>query len=158
MKTSFVLALATSFLLANCASPVQRRVERNPELFAKLSESQKGNVMSGRVAEGMSKDAVFLAWGKPQRISVGKRNGMKTERWDYTGYEPVYRYDSDFGYGGSTGNYALAMRDHHERYAGDYRRGDFMYYSPAPRVDYVPYNAKMVEFTGEVVTAFVLPK
>ena len=158
MKTHALLAVVVSLLMASCVSPVQRRMERNPELFAKLSAAHKVHVLEGRVVEGMTKDAVFFAWGKPQRVTVGKRNGVAMERWNYMGYEPVYRDELSFGYGGFTGNYALARQDHNQRYMCDYRRYNMVEFRTSPTVDYVPYNAKMVEFVNGVVVAFVQPR
>ncbi len=155
MKTFNLLACALMLALTSCASPLQRRLERNPALLAKLSESHKASVLAGKVAVGMSREAVFLAWGRPSRIMEGKRIGTSYERWSYTGYDPVYRHDQGFGMSMNY-NGIHDSRHGHNRYACDYF--DDFYYRAGPQVDYVPFDAKMVEFIGGVVTTFGLPR
>jgi hypothetical protein len=162
MKNIALLTSAVLLALTSCASPLQRRLEKNPDLLAKLSASQKASVLAGRVEEGMTKEAVFLAWGRPSRVTGGKREGKTFERWNYTGYEPVYRQPMGFGMGlgydgiGYNGIGIGRSRHVHGRYARDYY--DPFYYQMSPQVDYVPFDAKMVEFTGGKVTAFAVPK
>jgi hypothetical protein len=76
---SAVLALA---LLAACSSP-ERRIEKNPALFAKLPPRQQELVRDGRICEGMSRDAVWLAWGRPDQVRHGSRAGDPRETWLY---------------------------------------------------------------------------
>ena len=147
-STTFVLA-ATALLLASCASPRELRVEHHPELFAKLSEKDKLDVRQGRVHEGMTKDAVFLAWGKPSHVSMGKRDGKTVERWRYQAYQPVMTESYGFGMGVGIGG----------GYWG--RHGYGYYYDPmfyaSPSVSYVPVEGRSVEFVDGKVTAFMAP-
>ena len=155
MKTIAFLACAIVLAFTSCASPLQRRLERNPALFAKLSESHRASILAGRVEEGMTKDAVFLAWGRPSRVTGGKRAGQSFERWNYTGYEAVQSYDSGFGLG--MGYQGISHSRHgRDRYACN--TYDSFYYRSVPQVDYVPFDAKMVEFTGGVVSAYAMPR
>ena len=80
------LALLAS-LLASCANQAagERRTQKNPELYEKLTEQEKALVGRGEIAEGMSTDAVFLSWGKPDRVRTGSRNGQAIESWAYFG-------------------------------------------------------------------------
>lgn len=133
MKTTRLILCTTALLLASCASPIARRIEKNPEIYNRLSESQKALVQRGQIDEGMSTDAVRLSWGSPSRISNGSKLGKKYEQWSYAGYEPVYNTSIGIGY--SNG------------------RGDPYYYAD-PFVNYVPYEARRVEFLNDRVSAW----
>ena len=145
MKILRLTLIAAAFsMLASCAAPVTRRIERNPEIYAKLSEKHKQNVQAGKVEEGMSKEGVFLAWGPPSRVAKGSSGGKPLEKWVYTGERPVFRQVYGFG-GGAWG-------------PGVWGRGYCGFYDPfifaGPSVDYVPFDAAHVDFVGGKVTAF----
>ena len=145
------LAPAAALLLASCASPIERRIETNPKLYQALPPAQQQKVQQGEIAEGMSKQAVFLAWGRPDRAAKGSKNGKTYERWSYTGYSPTtvgyggvgYGYGG-WGYGGGFG------------WGGYYR--PYGYYDPIyfyePAIDLVPYEARRVEFQNNRVTEY----
>ncbi|MFZ4768164.1 MAG: hypothetical protein ACOYMN_24715 [Roseimicrobium sp.] len=143
MKTNPITcfsAVAAMLLLASCASPIARRVEHNPDLYNKLSERHKAMVQQGRVEEGMTKPAVFLAWGAPDRASKGSKFGRDFEQWSYAGYQAV----QSLPYGGDWGRRA-------------YRTGCYSYdrsMAFEPVFNYVPYEAARVEFLGGVVSAW----
>lgn len=58
--------LAVVLALAGCASP-RARIEKNPEVFAALPADVQAAVREGRIDIGFSKDAVYLALGRPDR-------------------------------------------------------------------------------------------
>ncbi len=96
-----------ALLLAACAaSTPSRRVAQAPQLYQALPEAHQQAVHQGRVVEGMTPDAVYLALGRPDRVLRGSENGKPYERWRYTELRPVYRtglaisYGYPFGYGG----------------------------------------------------------
>lgn len=73
-------------LLAGCASSTieKRRAERSAA-YAALPAEQRALVDKGDIAVGMSEDAVFIAWGKPDQVlRRGDKNGEST-RWLYEG-------------------------------------------------------------------------
>ncbi len=66
------------------------RIEANPVMFGVLSPEHKLLVQQGRICEGMTKDAVYLAWGNPNTQPVmGQQNGKSYEKWVYNIYRPV---------------------------------------------------------------------
>lgn len=152
MKTLFrkiiprMLLLAMMAGLVSCASPVERRITRNPQIYSALSEHDKGLVAQGKIQEGMSKQAVFISWGPPARIAEGTRKGQKYERWSYVGYDSVVRSGYGFGYGGWRGRYGY--------YCDVY---DPFFYG-GPVVDYIPYEAGVVEFVNGQVSAWSAPR
>ena len=140
-----LLPLTLVVMLASCASPIERRMTRNPDLYQKLPESQKVDVKMGRVTEGMGKDAVFLAWGRPARVQTGQRNGKPLERWSYNDYQPVYTQSFGFysGFGPGCGPFG-----------GPFGGGGFW---GGPSLDYVPVEGRSVEFVGGKVVGFTTP-
>ncbi len=87
-----LLALSTAALfLESCqtATPMTR-IDQNPVMFRQLPPAQQLLVQQGRICEGMTKDAVYLAWGNPNTPPVtGQQNGVAYEKWVYNVYQPV---------------------------------------------------------------------
>jgi hypothetical protein len=77
-----LVALLASFL-AGCSTPGSR-IKSNPQIYASLSPADQALVRQGQIRVGMSKSAVFLAWGNPDRIRSGVRQGHPFEAWIYT--------------------------------------------------------------------------
>lgn len=66
------------------------RIAENPVVFNTLPPNQKVLVQQGRICNGMTPDAVLLAWGPSDLPPVlGEKNGHKIERWVYRDYESV---------------------------------------------------------------------
>lgn len=144
MRTLF---LALALCLASCATnPVEQRINKHPERFAKLSQKEKDNVRRGVVAEGMSTDAVFLAWGRPGRIMSGSRSGRGRERWAYFRSAPVSSVS--FGYGSYGPHPFYSSFGVHPLYGYGYGPG----WGYGTGFDYVPHLDRTVEFEkGRVV-------
>src|SRR5687767_855178 len=84
------------------ASNPQTRIQQNPEMLDRLPAADRELVLKGTISEGMSKDAVYLAWGKPDSVTTGSENGRQTETWRYATLQPVYYhgFGLGLGYGG----------------------------------------------------------
>lgn len=134
--------LALVFLVASCTSPVQRRIEKNPSLYNGLSDHQKSLVQRGAIEEGMSKEAVYLAWGRPDRGSRGSKMGKAYERWSYAAYDPVFwgPYGAP-GYGWGSGPWLYDP-----------------YYAPGPSMSYIPYEERWAEFLNNRVAAWSITR
>src|SRR5207302_10561937 len=75
---------AVLFLAALCGcSTVQSRIRERHEVFEKLSARDQGLVTKGEVREGMTKDAVYIAWGKPDEVMEGSKEKRPFELWRY---------------------------------------------------------------------------
>ena len=79
---------------------INRRIKKHFLKFDELSEHHKEKVRHGEIVEGMSKDAVYLAWGKANRVRQSSRHGHKTERWEWFDGEPVHTGTIGYGTGG----------------------------------------------------------
>lgn len=101
MKTFLTfIAAGAALLLSSCAnSTPQGRIERNPQLFSALSGKDRDLVSRGVIREGMTRDAVFLAWGAPDETSVGRKSGREIEQWTYLGQRPVRTTSMNVGLG-----------------------------------------------------------
>lgn len=78
-------------VLASCqtmTSP-ERRISQEPALYEDLPSNQQELVRQGKVKEGMSPDAVYLAWGRPKEVKESSRNGKKLLTWVYYGRESI---------------------------------------------------------------------
>ncbi len=160
MKTPlprFCLAFTAALLLSQCvSSSPQSRIERNPQLFSQLTAKDRQLVTSGVIREGMTRNAVFLAWGSPNRVSVGSNRGKELESWTYVGQQPVRTMNMNMGFGyggfgyGGFGNGGFGNGGWGPGGFGGY--GGFPYYGGGQSVTYIPYTAGMVEFSRGRVT------
>lgn len=138
-------AALAALVLSSCAvSTPGSRVAQAPQLFGPLPDHQKQAVMDGKVVEGMTPDAVYLAWGRPDRVTRGSQGGKPFELWRYTELKPVYRTDFAMGFGYSRFGYY------------GHGRG---YYDPSwvgmdIGPDYVPVTAAVVRFSRNRVTGW----
>lgn len=135
-------ALAAAVCLSSCAvSNPASRISQQPAVFAALPASQKALVQTGQIAEGMTKDAVYLAWGRPDGVLAGSENGKSTELWRYTRLQPVYRQRIGMGMGWGYGPYCGRGRRHYDPF---YDQG----------LEYVPVTAGVVRFRNGKVTGW----
>ena len=143
-----LLGLGVAILISSCVAPIERRVTANPQMFDRLTRDHKEAVRAGVVKEGMSKDAVYLAWGKPARVQMGRREGKNLERWSYNTYQPVYTTSFGFGtgwggWGGGCGGFG--------GFGGPFSFG-------GTGLDYVPVEGRSVEFVNDKVAGFTIPR
>ncbi|MCB1076784.1 MAG: hypothetical protein KDM64_03050 [Verrucomicrobiae bacterium] len=97
------LPILLALMATGCATVTspENRIAKNPGLYDDLSEKHQDLVREGKVVEGMSNDAVFLAWGRPDELRQGSREGRSLETWVYYGTEsvPVQTMGIGIGYG-----------------------------------------------------------
>ena len=152
---------AGTLFFAGCSTP-QSRISNHPDLYNSLPPRHRELVAQGRIAPGMSRDAVWLAWGNPGQKVTGFARGNATESWIYfTTTTYGYGWGYPYGYGrfggwGSPfwGGGVAVFRTHHgHRFAvfGDPFFDPFFYSYLPPTVS-VPYkgvtfvNGRVVEF------------
>ena len=87
-------------LLCGCAtSSIEKRRAQRPEAYAALSSDARAQVDRGEIAEGMDTNAVFIAWGRPTKITTRSGNDRREiEWWYYRNYlksNRVYYYTHD---------------------------------------------------------------
>ena len=91
--STFALAMG-ALILTSCSTP-QTRISERPDLYQSLSHRDQALVNQGQIQIGMSRPAVWLAWGSPDRRIIGNMGGGTTETWVYTYYAsyPYYPYE-----------------------------------------------------------------
>ena len=92
----FLVSCASLLLLAGCATPTHRARE-NAGAFRKLSPADQALVRHGRVRPGLSKEAVYIAWGSPDWHFEDGKGKQARETWIYerqlSTYAPLGSYD-----------------------------------------------------------------
>jgi hypothetical protein len=85
------LGLATAaIILTSCSTP-ETRISDHPDLYQSLSHRDQALATQGQIRIGMSRTAVWLAWGSPDRKILGNMGGGPTETWVYV-YYATYSY------------------------------------------------------------------
>jgi len=86
------LVLATgALILTGCSTP-QTRISEHPDLYQSLSPRDQALVGQGQIRTGMSRTAVWLAWGSPDRKIIGNMGAGRRETWVYIYYATYYPY------------------------------------------------------------------
>jgi hypothetical protein len=161
-------AAAGALFFGGCSTP-ESRISKNPDLYHSLPARQQQLVTQGQIAPGMSRNAVWLAWGNPGQKVNGYARGNATETWVYfttTTYGYGYGYGpygyGPWGYPGFWGGGVAVFRTHHgHRFAvfGDPFYDPFFYSYLPPTVSY-PYktvtfvNGRVVEFQHMVGSSY----
>jgi hypothetical protein len=136
MYLKIIIFFASTLLLCNCVSTIQSRIDGNPKMFAALTGTQKNAVSKGTILKGMTMDAVYLSWGRPDGIKESNIDGKDIEKWRYSSHMPVW-------------NQNIIYSNHH------YYHHD--YYGPfynSTSVGYIPYTSAIVEFENRKVTGW----
>jgi hypothetical protein len=158
---ALMFGVAASALVLTGCSTTETRISSHPEIFQRLSPGDQALVREGKIREGMSQDAVWVAWGTPDQKGTGITRGHNINLWIYNEYtyaNAPYPYPyGPFGYGGYYGGGRIGFRNHHNHrfvVIGDPFFDPFFYsyYRPS-----VAYPAKTVTFSnGRVVSIQIL--
>ena len=82
-----VVAIAAGAIgLSGCVTP-ESRIRENPETFARLSAQEQALVKAGQVGVGFSEEAVRLAVGDPDRVTLVSDSKGQFQVWHYVTYE-----------------------------------------------------------------------
>jgi hypothetical protein len=157
---ALTLCLSASALILPGCSTTETRISDHPEIFQTLSPRDQELVKAGKIREGMSQNAVWVAWGSPDQKATGVARGNPVETWIYNEYtyaNAPYPYPyGPFGYGGYFGGRIAFHRHGAHRFAiiGDPFYDPFYYSYIPPRV---AYPSKTVTFqNGRVVSIQVM--
>ena len=153
-----------ALLLGSCETP-QDRISRRPDVYNALSPRDQQLVLEGKIREGMSQDAVYLAWGAPNQRGPGRHRGSSTETWIYFSTTSGEHYPGwggwgygygPFGYGGLGYGYGGSYVHRHR--SGRLHRHVFYdpFYDPFfyRRNSIVSYPERTVSFQNGRVIAF----
>ncbi|MBA3962630.1 MAG: hypothetical protein H0X40_12115 [Chthoniobacterales bacterium] len=150
--------VAASALVVTGCSTVKSRIDENRTNFDRLSASDKALVTEGKIRGGMSQEAVYIAWGRPEQKAVGEIHGVPTETWVYliattTPYGYGYGYGGGFYGGGFSGPVGYYGRHGGRRFYGAFYDPFYdPYYYPFAQT--VTQPVKTVSFQRGRVIAF----
>jgi hypothetical protein len=159
LSAALLFGIAISALMVTSCSTTETRISGHPEIYQTLSRSDQAFVSQGQIRAGMSQNAVWLAWGSPDRKIVGNMRGHTTETWIYVNYTtyPYPYYGPGYGYGYSFGLTSVGFvgRHHHGGrsfvFFGDPFYDPFFYSYIPPSI---PYPYKTATFSNGRVVSF----
>jgi hypothetical protein len=93
-----IASIAGALILNGCGT-TGARISQHPEMYQSLSPSDQGLVSQGQIRSGMSTDAVWLAWGTPDRKLPASIRNRPAETWVYLRYETPPSYGGPYYYG-----------------------------------------------------------
>lgn len=99
MKRVILLLVAAAFFTA-CASTIQDRRKERFAAYSALPPETQTLVDKGQIKVGMPKDAVYIAWGKPDQIIQSETNQGRAETWVYHGSSLRPYHYWNYGYHG----------------------------------------------------------
>jgi len=135
-----VLGIAAAVLILTSCSTPQTRISDHTDLYQSLSPRDQALVSQGQIRYGMSRNAVWLAWGSPDSKVIGNMRGHSTETWVYVYYATYPYYYPYYGpYGPGFGFFGDPFYDP-------------FYYSLIPPS--IPYPNKTVTFSNSRVMSF----
>jgi hypothetical protein len=139
LSGALTFAIAAGSLVLTSCSTIESRISEHPEIYRNLSSRDQALVNQGQIRYGMSRNAVWLAWGSPDSKVIGNMRGHSTETWIYVHYAtyPYYPYYGPYGPGFG--------------FFGDPFYDPF-YYSLIPPS--IPYPYKTVTFSNGRVVSF----
>jgi hypothetical protein len=139
-------ALFSLLFLSGCTT-VDTRIQERPGAYRALSASDQALVQQGKIREGMSQDAVYIAWGPPGYRMPGRNRGRIVETWIYDAtaagdYGGPFYYGARYGHGPGFGLYGR----HRSRFA-------YRHYFYDPFYDPFFYNhANIVRYPERTVS------
>src|SRR5438034_850536 len=158
---------AGALILTSC-STTETRISKHPEIYQSLPPRDQALVSQGQIRAGISQNAVWLAWGSPDRKIVGNMRGRPTETWIYINYTtypyygpgPCYGpgpYGPGFGYGFGYTSVGVATESHHHHGGRTFvffgsPFYDPFYYSYIPPS--IPYPYKTATFANGRAVSF----
>jgi hypothetical protein len=80
------VVLLASFLATGCQNTPASRIREYPELFQSVDEFSQRLIRAGLVNHGFSADLVYLALGKPNRITAIATVNGSVETWTYRNF------------------------------------------------------------------------
>ncbi len=156
MKKNILFPLAiVSMAFFSCSSTPQKRIAKFPDKFSTLTADDQSLVEQGRIQQGMTKDAVYLAIGKPEQITYGANKSGEYEQWNYNTLTPVVTNNVSIGvgWGGGPWGWGGVGRRGLGRGFGGWGNG-FGGWGLGPNIAYVPTRGATVKFTGDSVDEY----
>ena len=129
--------------LSACSVGPQSRADARPAAFRQLSPGDRQLVLNGQIRDGMSQDAVYIAWGAPDRTFQGRHEGKPFESWIYLTTRTSTT--GPIGYPYYYGPY-LGLYPGGGYYGGGRRRGGFGYYGGYYNPSYL-YGPQFISVT-----------
>ena len=159
LSRALVIGAATSALFVTSCETTENRISKHPEIYQRLSANDQAMVSRGQIRPGMSQNAVWLAWGSPERKITGNMRGRLTETWIYITYQtapypyggPYGQWGWGYGFGPSIGFTRTRHHGHGFVFFGDPFYDPFFYAYVPPTIP-VPY--KIVTFENGRVVSF----
>jgi hypothetical protein len=97
LALTFGIAAGT-LIFTGCAT-TEARISQHPEMYQRLSSRDQALVNQGQIRPGMTMDAVWLAWGKPDQEIPANVGDGRGETWVYLRYETPPSYGGPYYYG-----------------------------------------------------------
>ena len=99
LSVALTFGIAVGIMTLTSCSTTEARISQHPEMYQRLSPSDQALVSQGQIRQGMTMDAVWLAWGTPDQRIPDNMRVRPTETWVYLRYETPPSYGGPYYYG-----------------------------------------------------------
>jgi hypothetical protein len=98
-RVALTLAItAGTMIFSGCATP-GGRISQHPQIYQSLSSGDQALVSNGQIRQGMTMNAVWLAWGTADQKIPANIRGRPAQTWVYLRYETPPSYGGPYYYG-----------------------------------------------------------
>lgn len=99
LSVALTFGIAVGIMTLTSCATTEARISQHPEMYQRLSPSDQALVSQGQMRQGMTMDAVWLAWGTPDQRIPDNMRVRPTETWVYLRYETPPSYGGPYYYG-----------------------------------------------------------
>ena len=98
-RLALIFAITAGAMIFSGCNTTGGRISQHPEIYQSLSPRDQALVSQGQIREGMTTDAVWLAWGTADQKIPASIRGRPAETWVYLRYETPPSYGGPYYYG-----------------------------------------------------------
>ena len=98
-RIALTFAITAGAMILSGCNTTGGRISQHPEIYQSLSPGDQALVTQGQIRDGMTMDAVWLAWGTADQKIPASIRGRPAETWVYLRYETPPSYGGPYYYG-----------------------------------------------------------
>src|ERR1043166_10129712 len=91
VRVALIFAITAGAMIFSGCNTTGGRISQHPEIYQSLSPTDQALVNQGQIRQGMTMDAVWLAWGTADQKIPASVRGRPAQTWVYLRYRSEER-------------------------------------------------------------------